>query len=102
VDVYEMMALMGSVAVWIRRSTLDQDNWFTALADGMSSDSARGARSLAILVIWSIWCERNMSIFHDKEKTLATLVDEVKESANLRCSAGAKHMALLVEGNISE
>ncbi|PUZ44092.1 hypothetical protein GQ55_8G062100 [Panicum hallii var. hallii] len=51
----------------------------------MSSDGAKGTRSLAILVIWSIWCERNARIFNDKEKKLARLVDEIKESANL-CS----------------
>jgi hypothetical protein len=99
-----------SVAAWTRSSTSDPDNWkgdqeildwFTALVDGMSSDGAKGTRSLAILVIWSIWCERNARIFNDKEKKLARLVDEIKESANL-CSTRAKHMVLLVGGKISE
>jgi hypothetical protein len=42
-------------------------DWFLALSGEVSSVKARGAKSLAIMVCWIIWCEREARIFNEKE-----------------------------------
>jgi formate dehydrogenase assembly factor FdhD len=71
-------------------------DWFHGLAGDPSSTTAAGLRSLAILVTWSIWEERNARVFNNTEKTVDRLVEEIKDEARLWCQAGAKHLAALV------
>ena len=66
---------------------------FFNLVGNSTSTEAKGARSLTILVAWSIWCERNSRIFYDAVKTPSRIVEEIKETARLWVSAGAKHLA---------
>jgi len=63
---------------------------------------AAGSRSLAILVTWFIWKERNARVFNNTEKTVASLVEEIKDEARLWCQEGAKHLAALVVNPSSE
>ena len=56
----------------------------------------------AILVTWSNWKERNARVFNNTEKTVARLVEEIKDEARLWCQAGAKHLAALVVNPSSE
>jgi len=77
-------------------------DWFHGLAGDSSSTLAAGSRSLAILVTWSIWKERNARVFNNTEKTVARLVEEIKDEARLWCQAGAKHLAALVVNPSSE
>lgn len=58
--------------------------------------------SIAILVVWTIWCERNARIFNEEEKTVHRLVQEIKDTVRLWCTAGAKQMAVLVATQLSE
>ena len=62
---------------------------------------ATGSRSLAILVTWSIWKERNARVFNNTEKTVARLVEEIKDEARLWCQEGAKHLAALVVNQVA-
>ncbi|KAJ1257085.1 hypothetical protein BS78_K222300 [Paspalum vaginatum] len=75
---------------WLRCQSLhpiswDSDgslaDWFHSLAGTSSSSSAQGLRSLAILVVWSIWRKRNARILMNEHKTLAVLILEIKEEA---------------------
>lgn len=63
--------------------------WFSELAGSSSSTKAKGARSLIILVCWSIWREHNARIFVGQEKGEASLISEIKYEAQLWASAGA-------------
>jgi hypothetical protein len=47
------------------------------------SAKAKGGRTLAILVCWSIWRERNARLFEGQEKNVAHLVSEIKDEADL-------------------
>jgi hypothetical protein len=67
-----------------------------------SSAKAKGAQTLSILVCRSIWCERNARVFHGEEKSITRTVTEIRDEAMLWIKAGAKHLAVLVAGSVSE
>ena len=75
---------------------------FFELMGTSNSPAAKGARSLAILVTWTIWCERNRQVFNEEVKSTARIIDEIKEASRLWISASAKHLAFLVDRHISE
>jgi hypothetical protein len=52
----------------------------------------KGSRSLAILVTWKIWCERNNSIFNNKDESVARILEDIKDTTHLWVLAGAKHL----------
>ncbi|KAF8725768.1 hypothetical protein HU200_020321 [Digitaria exilis] len=64
--------------------------------------AAKGARSLAILVVWTIWCERNERIFNQQDITVARIVEDIKEFVRLWCMAGARHLSSIVARFISD
>jgi len=84
------------------RATDDLEVWFFELMGTSNSPAAKGARSLAILVTWTIWCERNRQVFNEEVKSTARIIDEIKEASGLWISASAKHLAFLVDRHISE
>jgi hypothetical protein len=55
-----------------------------------------GIQSLAILVVWTIWRERNVRIFEKVEKQPCPLVGEIKDTAKLWVLAGARKLSTLV------
>ena len=77
--------------------TDDLPSWFQNLTGDLLGAHVKGARSLAILVIWTLWGERNRRIFDDQVKSASGIVEEIKEAAKLWMSAGAKHLAALVD-----
>jgi hypothetical protein len=62
----------------------------------------KGAKSLATLVCWTIWMERNARVFEGEEKTVQRLLSEIADEATMWAKAGAKHLAILVRQTISE
>ncbi|KAF8658754.1 hypothetical protein HU200_059240 [Digitaria exilis] len=85
---------------WSETSTIA--DWFQQLAGPGADATAKGARSLAILVVWTIWSERNARIFKDEDRTADRLVQEIRDTARLWCTAGARHLATLVAQHFSE
>ncbi|KAG2621747.1 hypothetical protein PVAP13_3NG304500 [Panicum virgatum] len=83
-------------------ATDDLPSWFLELCGALSGSQAKGARSLAILTIWTLWGERNRRIFYGHLKPASKLFDDVKEAAMMWMSAGAKHLAALVDQRFSE
>ncbi|CAO2174480.1 unnamed protein product [Urochloa humidicola] len=77
-------------------SEVDIVTWFHDLAGSSSNTEAKGTRSLVILVVWTIWCERNARIFNNYEKPPSKIVDDIRDAARLWRAAGAKHLAALV------
>ena len=107
----ESRRIWAEVSSWVGSLGLDPTNWnatdtlmdwFHGLAGDSSSTLAAGSRSLAILVTWSIWKERNACVFNNTEKTVARLVEEIKDEARLWCQAGAKRLAAFVVNPSSE
>jgi hypothetical protein len=52
--------------------------------------SRKALASLAMLVSWEIWKERNATVFHNKSITVSMLVAKMKEEAEMRRLADAK------------
>ncbi|KAF8655453.1 hypothetical protein HU200_061201 [Digitaria exilis] len=77
-------------------------DWFDELAGSATNTAAKGTRSLAILVVWTVWCERNAKIFNELEKPIAKIIDDIKDTARLWGAVVAKHLAALVDRRISE
>ena len=80
----------------------DLTSWFSELTENCTRTEAKGARSLAILVVWSIWCERNRRVFNDEVKAPDKIVEEIKDTSRLWTAAGAQHLASLVDEPICE
>jgi hypothetical protein len=80
---------------WCTDCKLNTD-WFIDLTGTSSSVRARGAHSLAILVCWSIWPQRNARVFDGQGKIMSCLVSEIKDAARLWVLVGAKHLSSLV------
>jgi hypothetical protein len=55
--------------------------------------SRKALASLAMLVSWEIWKERNARVFRNKSVTIAMLVTKIKDEANLWRLAGAKALS---------
>lgn len=100
----EVSSFVGSPGLdptnWNATATLM--DWFHGMAGDSGSTMAAGSRSLAILVTWFIWKEQSARVFNNTEKTVARLVEEIKDEARLWCQAGAKHLAALVVNPSSE
>jgi len=75
----------------------DQDlqRWFTDLTTG-SSQQRRGLQTLVLLVIWSLWKERNNRIFRHVELTAPRFIDLLRDEVQTWIFAGAKHLEKLV------
>jgi hypothetical protein len=67
---------------------LSFDGFFEELVGSATDSATKGTRSLAILVTWMIWCERNNMIFNDQENLIAKMVQEIKDEARLWWIAG--------------
>ena len=84
------------------RTTDDLEVCFFELVGTSNNPAAKGARSLAISVTWTIWCDRNRRVFNEEAKSAARIIDEIKEASRWWISAGAKHLFFLVDRHISE
>ena len=86
----------------LRTDTDDIAKWFESLTDSSRTARSKGTRSLAILVCWAIWKQRNARIFENKEKTEQRLIAEIKDEVPLWIAAGAKDLSSLVSSNSGE
>ena len=81
----EVSSFVGSPGLdptnWNATATLM--DWFHGMAGDSGSTMAAGSRSLAILVTWFIWKEQSARVFNNTEKTVARLVEEIKDEARL-------------------
>jgi hypothetical protein len=57
--------------------------------------SHKASRSLALLINWEIWKERNCRVFNRTETHVHSLVCKIKEEFSLWLSTGAKCLAAL-------
>ena len=59
-------------------------------------EARKALASLAMLVAWDVWNERNSCVFRNKSTTTTLLVEKIKEEATMWCFAGAKALSDLV------
>jgi hypothetical protein len=76
-----------AISTWSRLPSLDPQQWtpqvclpewFFRLLGKSTAATAKGIRTLIILVCWNVWRERKSRIFEGKEKPIAQLVSEIQ------------------------
>jgi hypothetical protein len=61
-----------------------------------SGQNRKGMTSLAMLIIWEIWNERNDRVFKNKRATSQVIFDRITKEAKLWVVAGAKNLSQLM------
>ena len=59
-------------------------------------DKRKATTTLAMLVSWEVWNERNARVFGNKATTSIMLIEKIKEEATIWCLAGAKALSSIV------
>jgi hypothetical protein len=56
----------------------------------------KAVRSLAMLIIWEVWKERNARVFNRQETSATLLMEKIKAEAGTWITAGAKDLASVI------
>jgi hypothetical protein len=67
--------------------------WWIMISSGQNR---KGMASLAMLIIWEIWNERNDRIFKNKSSPTQVVFERIKKEATLWVIAGAKGLGILM------
>jgi hypothetical protein len=83
----------------VRAQSLQPDNWelvdnvsewFIQMMNRLPPPLNEGLRSLILLTIWEIWCERNSRIFRKECRQVQKIVESIHDEANTWAHAGNK------------
>jgi hypothetical protein len=69
--------------------------WWSAMS---TRQNRKGVASLAMLMLWEVWKERNNRVFNNKRASSQVVFDRVKNEARLWVIAGAKNLGYLMPG----
>jgi hypothetical protein len=69
--------------------------WWTRLAC-VAKPNRKAIASIAMLVSWTIWNERNARVFNNKAAPTAVLLELIKSEVRLWIAAGAKNLSLVM------
>jgi hypothetical protein len=67
--------------------------WWTMISLGQNR---KGMASLAMLIIWEIWNERNDRVFRNKRASTQVVFERIEKEATLSVIAGAKILSNLM------
>jgi hypothetical protein len=65
---------------------------------GGTAPSRKAISSLALLVTWEVWNERNARVFRNKHTPSHVSIEKIKAGAHLWVRAGAKHLGNIMPG----
>jgi hypothetical protein len=93
-----------SLKEWLGLSDLEPREWnnitsvkeWWNIAINKKGEDRRGLASLAMLVSWEVWNERNGRVFRNKFSTANMVILKIKEEANCWSLAGAKALGSLM------
>ena len=74
---------------------LSVKEWWSGIING-PSNHRKALVSLAMLISWELWKERNAFAFRNQYTTTAMMVHKIKEETRLWTFAGAKALRILV------
>jgi hypothetical protein len=77
-------------------------SWYGALSGASPEAKAKGAKSVTLLVCWTLWCERNRRIFDGIERSSDQLAASIQAEARQWILAGASKLRSIVDHHISE
>ena len=89
---------------WVQEPLLKPSNWKianTALEWWINITTTAGMprkaiRSLALLIMWVLWNERNARIFNRKESSFISVIGKIKEEVSAWIVAGARPLGALL------
>ncbi|KAG2586402.1 hypothetical protein PVAP13_5NG037608, partial [Panicum virgatum] len=92
------------IALWIQEPLLKPSNWKIANSalewwsniTTLPGIPKKGIRSLALLIMWIIWNERNARIFNRRESSFCSILGKIKEEVAAWIAAGARPLAAFV------
>ena len=98
------LRIWSSLKSWIGLHDLDPTEWhvFGTVEEWWSEaihkrgGERKAVASLAMMVSWEVWTERNARVFRNNSTTAALVFDNIKEEANRWCLAGAKALCNLI------
>ena len=91
------LRLWGSVKAWLGLHFIDLNSWTAQDFQSWWSVMAKhkGLASVALLVSWEVWNERNNRVFKNKHAPPSVLLNRIKLEASLWVLAGAKSRSSL-------
>jgi hypothetical protein len=69
--------------------------WWNIMSMGQTR---KVVASLAMLILWEVWKERNNRVFNNKRAPSQVVFDRVKDEARLWVLAGAKNLGYFMPG----
>ena len=104
-DCHFTRRIWDHMALWVQETLLKPSNWKfvnTALEWWINITTIAGTprkaiRSLALLIMWVLWNERNARIFNRKESSFISVMARlIKEDVSAWIAAGARPLAALI------
>jgi hypothetical protein len=77
-------------------------SWYGALSGASPEAKPKGAKSVTLLVRWTLWCERNRRIFYGIKRSSGQLVASIQAEARQWILAGASKLRSIIDHHISE
>jgi hypothetical protein len=62
--------------------------WFTGLISSTEPSLRPGLQSIAMLVVWEVWCERNNRVFRKVARTVGQIIYSIQDEARTWAFAG--------------
>ena len=62
--------------------------------EAASTQACKSTKSILLLVLWTVWKERNRRIFDSKEKTVERILAEIQDEISIWALAGGRHLTL--------
>ncbi|PVH61472.1 hypothetical protein PAHAL_3G041000 [Panicum hallii] len=82
-----------SPAIW--SANFDLQSWFCHLLK-VQQQYRKGVGSLVLLIVWSLWRERNNRIFRKAELSVPRFISFLRDAIRMWIFAGAKFLSSLV------
>jgi hypothetical protein len=70
--------------------------WWNEAVHKQGQSKKKAMASLALLVSWEVWNERNAGVFRNKASTTMMVVAKIKEHVELWSTAGAKALSNVI------
>ena len=98
------LRIWSSLKSWIGLHDLDPTEWqafgtvkeWWSVAIHKRGGERKAVVSLAMMVSWEVWMERNAQVFRNNSTTATIVIAKIKEEANRWCLAGAKALCNLM------
>lgn len=98
------MRVWNKIKDWLGLQDIDTANWhnYRSVKEWWKEvihkrgTQRKAISSMAMLVSWEIWKERNARVFQNHVVSVEMVVNKIKEEASMWCLAGAKAISSIM------